>query len=189
MYRRSIREQIFKLLFRVEFNPEEAMPQQENYFFEAGDVTYSAEDREEISAKYENIVSRLPEIDAQLEKASQGWELSRLGKVELTLLRLGVYEIEYDDRIPEGVAINEAVELAGKFGQESAPAFVNAVLGKFTEEGRKKAEKAEKDKTTEIARKVEKASRAGKIVKVVKSDKTGGNRPRHEGAKVIIVKH
>ena len=54
-----------------------------------------------------------------------------MGKVDLTLIRLAVYEIKYDDEIPTGVAINEAVELAKKFGQDNSPAFVNGVLAKF----------------------------------------------------------
>ena len=54
-----------------------------------------------------------------------------MGKVELTLLRLGVYEIMYDEDVPDSVAINEAVELAKKYGQDNSGAFVNAVLAKF----------------------------------------------------------
>ena len=54
-----------------------------------------------------------------------------MGKVDLTILRLGIYEILYDEEIPTGVAINEAVELAKKFGQDTSPAFVNGVLAKF----------------------------------------------------------
>ena len=54
-----------------------------------------------------------------------------MGKVDLTILRLAVYEIVYDEEIPTSVAINEAVELAKKFGQDSSPAFINGVLAKF----------------------------------------------------------
>ena len=54
-----------------------------------------------------------------------------MGKVELTVLRLAVYEMRYDDDIPEKVAINEAIELSKKFGGDEAPAFVNGVLAKL----------------------------------------------------------
>ena len=54
-----------------------------------------------------------------------------MGKVDLTLIRLAVYEMKYDDDIPTGVAINEAVELAKKFGQDNSPFFINGVLAKF----------------------------------------------------------
>lgn len=139
MYRRTVREQIFKLLFRAEFNNAEEMPEQEKLFFQSGDQTYTDEDREEISGKFEKIYARIPDIDKRLAAVSTNWDISRIGKVELTILRLAVYEIEEDDTVPEKVAINEAVELARKFGQENGPRFVNAVLASFTEEGRQKA--------------------------------------------------
>lgn len=66
-----------------------------------------------------------------LEKEAEGWKISRMGKVDLTILRLAVYEIKYDEDIPTSVAINEAVELAKKFGQEESSKFVNGVLAKF----------------------------------------------------------
>ena len=77
-------------------------------------------------------MEKLPEIDAMLEKVSRGWKLSRMGKVELTILRLAVYEMRFDEDIPEKVAINEAVELSKKFGGDDSPAFINGVLAKLT---------------------------------------------------------
>jgi len=82
--------------------------------------------------KYEKIMEKLPEIDAMLEKVARGWKLSRMGKVELTILRLAVYEMRFDEDIPEKVAINEAVELSKKFGGDDSPAFINGVLAKLT---------------------------------------------------------
>lgn len=131
MGRRELREQIFKLLFRVEFNEPEDMPEQEKLFFEEEENAASGKDEEYILRKYGNIAAKLEEIDAMINKEAKGWETSRMGKVDLTLIRLAVYEIKYDDEIPTGVAINEAVELAKKFGQDSSPAFVNGVLAKF----------------------------------------------------------
>lgn len=144
MIRKTLREQVFKLLFRVEFHENSEMESQKEYFFSGNDLTYLEEDKAEISEKLDNILTVLPEIDEMIEKASEGWELSRIGKVEKTVLRLGLYEHKYDDSIPEGVAINEAVELAKKFGPDNAAAFVNAVLSKFTEAGAKKAAQADK---------------------------------------------
>ena len=129
MNRRSFREQVFKILFRAEFNSPEDMPQQAEMYFESGDVSPSPSDRQAITDKCLKIVDKLPEIDALLTENLKGWKLSRVGKVELAVLRLAVYEICWDDTIPTGVAINEAVELAGKYGQEDAGAFVNGVLG------------------------------------------------------------
>ncbi len=131
MGRRELREQIFKLLFRVEFNNKEDMPEQEELFFQGEENTADEKDEQYILAKYEDIASKLETIDDRINQAAKGWDTTRMGKVDLTLIRLAVYEIQYDDEIPTGVAINEAVELAKKYGQENSPAFVNGVLAKF----------------------------------------------------------
>lgn len=130
MSRRELREQIFKLLFRVEFNAMEDMPEQEQLFFEDEDAAKD-EDAVYISDKYHKISEKLSEIDSQLNEKAEGWDTGRMGKVDLTILRLAVYEICYDEDVPTGVAINEAVELAKKFGQDASFGFVNGVLAKF----------------------------------------------------------
>lgn len=136
MGRRELREQIFLLLFRVEFNNPEEMPAQLKMFFETGSYdedmhSFSEKDREYITEKYNHIMESLPDIDKQLSEKAENWDITRMGKVEITVLRLAVYEIEKDDSVPVSVAINEAVELAKKFGQDGSGAFVNAVLAKF----------------------------------------------------------
>ena len=131
MSRRQLREQIFKLLFRVEFNSKEELEQQEAFFFADEENHADEEENAEIGEKFGKIVERLDEIDAELNQKAKGWSTDRMGKVDLTILRLAVYEIQHDDEVPTGVAINEAVELAKKFGQDSSPAFINGVLAKF----------------------------------------------------------
>lgn len=133
MGRREQREQIFKLLFRVEFNKKEEMPEQLQLFFEEADKPVSEEDRLYISDKYEKIMDKLSQIDELLNEKAQKWSTDRMGKVELTILRLAVYEIRYDEDIPTSVAINEAVELAKKFGQKESGSFVNGILAGFAE--------------------------------------------------------
>ena len=130
MSRRQLREQIFKLLFRVEFNAPEDMPEQKELFFEETESA-SEQDQKYIDEKYGKIMEVLPSIDAQINEKASGWTTERMGKVELTILRLAVFEILYDETVPASVAINEAVELAKKFGQDESPAFVNGVLAKF----------------------------------------------------------
>lgn len=132
MKRSSMREQVFKILFRLEFNSVDELPQQEDLFFSSGDFTATDKDRAYITDKVNRIVAKLPDIDRELSAKMKGWTLERVGRVELAILRLGVYEIRYDDDIPEGVAISEAVELAKKFGSDNSGAFVNGVLAKFT---------------------------------------------------------
>ena len=131
MSRRELREQIFKLIFRVEFNDREEMSEQERYFFEDDDLTADEKDAAYISQKSGCIIEKLDEIDAMINKQAKGWTTQRMGKVDLTILRLAVYEIVFDEDVPTGVAINEAVELAKRFGQEESSGFVNGVLAKF----------------------------------------------------------
>ncbi|MBE5837624.1 MULTISPECIES: transcription antitermination factor NusB [Butyrivibrio] len=133
MNRSLLREQIFMLLFRVEFNSIEEMAEQEELFTTVSDEEFSKKDADQIREKYEKIAEKLPEIDEAINSATSGWDTKRMAKVDLTIIRLAVYEIKYDDSVPTGVAINEAVELAKKFGQDGSPAFVNGVLAKFAQ--------------------------------------------------------
>lgn len=133
MKRRELRERIFQLLFRVEFNGQEEMPEQVSMFVDdmKEETEVNPEDEAYISGKYAKIVEQLPQIDSLLDQASKGWKTSRMSKVDLTILRLAVYEMKYDEDIPEKVAINEAVELSKKFGGDDSPAFINGVLAKL----------------------------------------------------------
>ena len=131
MSRRELREQIFKFIFRVEFNDRDEMPEQERFFFEDDELVADEKDAAYISKKGNRIIEKLDEIDAMINKQAKGWTTQRMGKVDLTILRLAVYEIAFDEDVPAGVAINEAVELAKRFGQEESSGFVNGVLAKF----------------------------------------------------------
>ena len=133
MNRRSLREQVFKLLFRVEFNLKEEMEEQCRLFLEHEDIEIEETDAEYIVGKYTAIHEKLEEIDSMVNEKAKGWSTDRMGKVDLTIIRLAVYEMKFDDTIPEGVAINEAVELAKKFGQDEPAGFINGVLAKFVE--------------------------------------------------------
>ena len=133
MNRRSLREQVFKLLFRVEFILKEEMEEQCRLFLEHEDVEISEKDAEHIIGKFTEIHDRLEEIDKMIDEKAKGWSTDRMGKVELTIIRLAVYEMKFDEAIPEGVAINEAVELAKNYGQDESSGFVNGVLAKFVE--------------------------------------------------------
>lgn len=134
MSRRELREQIFKLLFRIEFNSEEEMETQCELFFDDVDTHFDETDTEYIQNKFNLIYEKIEEIDKLIDEKAKGWNSERMGKVELTIIRLGVYEVLFDDDVPASVAINEAVELAKKFGQDKSNGFVNAVLAKFVAE-------------------------------------------------------
>lgn len=131
MSRRELREQIFKLLFRIEFNTREEMPEQAEMFFDEEENQADTEDTAYITDKFDKIMDKLTSIDEMINEEAKGWDTTRMGKVDLTLIRLAIYEIKFDDEVPTGVAINEAVELAKKFGQDSSASFVNGVLAKF----------------------------------------------------------
>ena len=131
MKRRELREHIFEILFRVEFMNEEDMKEQMELFFE--DLAEARpEDVDYIKNKYMAVREKMPMTDIMIDEKSTGWKTSRMGKVELTILRLAVYEMLFDEDVPVTVAINEAVEIAKKFGGDDTPAFVNGVLAKVT---------------------------------------------------------
>ena len=131
MGRHEQREQLFKLLFRVEFNAQDDMPEQVKLFFQDDEIQYTEKTMDAIQSKFEEIQKRLPEIDGMLNEKAEGWNVERMGKVELTVLRIAVYEILFDEDIPDTVAINEAIEIAKKYGQSASGSSVNAVLAKF----------------------------------------------------------
>lgn len=146
MTRRELREHCFKLLFDVGFYPEEEIPEQIDRYFQEpaetdddpdgnGEVLHdpSADvfDGGYIRTKVQQIADRIPELDEKIGAVAEGWSLSRIGREELTILRLALYEILYDEEVPQKVAINEAVELSKKFSGKDASSFVNGILAKL----------------------------------------------------------
>ena len=146
MTRSELREHCFKLLFCTDFYPaEETEEQIEQYFTEPqeeedipegiGEVIHRPAldvfDGGYVKTKVERIAEMIPELDAQINEIARGWNTRRMGKVELTILRLALFEMKYDEDVPEKVAINEAVELAKKFGGDESPSFVNGILAKL----------------------------------------------------------
>lgn len=130
MTRREIREQVFLMLFRVEFHNAEELKEQIGLYMEQLEAC-SEKDSTYIVNKFKDIVKRLDEIDAAIGEASKGWKVSRMAKVDLALIRLAVYEMKYEEDIPVKVAINEAIELAKQYGSDGSPAFINGVLAKL----------------------------------------------------------
>ena len=130
MGRSELREHIFRILFRIEFQPKEEMEEQLTLYLEELESAKDAE-KEYIRRKYSAIAEKVETIDEKINASATRWQTSRMGKVDLTILRLAVYEIEWDEEVPQGVAINEAVELAKRYGGEESPSFINGVLGKI----------------------------------------------------------
>ena len=130
MNRREIREQVFKMLFQTEFYEEAEMDEQIGISMEELAETNEGT-RAYIEQKLREIYKRREEIDALINEKATGWKTNRMAKVDLALIRLAVYEIRYEEDIPTGVAINEAVELAKIYSSDGAPSFVNGVLAKL----------------------------------------------------------
>lgn len=130
MTRRELRENVFKMLFRVEFHEEGEMPEQLNLVDDEFENVKEA-DSIYMNQKCSDIIAKLPEIDEAINASTTGWKTSRMGKVDLSIIRLAVYEIKYEEDVPAKVAINEAVELAKMYGADNSASFVNGVLAKF----------------------------------------------------------
>ena len=129
MSRRSARKNAFFLLFQMDFSEAAEFEQVKEIFFAEKEEPVEEADKAFILSEVEGVHEHMEEIDAMIEQSAKGWDLSRMNKVDLAILRLAVYEMKYGET-PIGVAINEAVELAKKFSSDEAPAFINGVLGK-----------------------------------------------------------
>ena len=141
MNRAALRETVFKVLFRYEFHDVESFKNQINLFF--SEYPENSDEDEEwpelneesvlsITDKVTDILSKLDEIDAKIEANCIGWKFDRIGKAELSILRVAVYEIMYDEETDTPVSISEAVKMSKKYCDEKTHAFVNGLLAKFT---------------------------------------------------------
>ena len=125
MTRREAREQAFMVLFEKIFDDESTISEiveiaKENDLIKINNFA---------EALLKAVEDNSDEVDSVIEANLQDWTLSRLPKVSLAVLRLAVAEIKYVDEVPNGVAVNEAVELAKKYGTSVDAAFINGVLG------------------------------------------------------------
>ena len=139
MNRHEVRKEVFKAVFMNEFYATEEMENVIDTFLkgrnnaEEEDLAKNnktPEDEEYIKTKSEAIIAKIPEIDELINRSVDGWKTTRMAKVDLTLIRLALYEIKFES-IPVGVAINEAVSLADEFGTDSSAGFVNGALAKL----------------------------------------------------------
>ena len=123
--RRAAREAVLALLFETEYHKGE---DPEVIFLRAAEARDINPDDKYIRGEYMGIMENLETIDVLLGRHAKGWRTDRLSRVSRAVLRLGAYEIVYAEKIPAPIAINEAVELAKKFDDPKARAFINGVL-------------------------------------------------------------
>ena len=135
MTRRELRENTFVMLFHKEFHDIEEMKEQFELYFEKK-APMSEKDEEYVSNRVYDVLSKLNEIDSDIEEASESWTVSRMSKIDLSIMRLAYYEMRFDETVPLQVAINEAVEIAKLYGGDNSPSFINGVLGKLAKNGK-----------------------------------------------------
>ncbi|MCR5323290.1 MAG: transcription antitermination factor NusB [Lachnospiraceae bacterium] len=133
MTRRQLREHLLKLLYLREFHDLEEFDEQFGLYFENfTDYEEGSEEIVEIRERFDKMIPYLAEIDKIIENAACGWKFNRIGKIELMLLRIALFEIKYDESVPDKAAINEAVELSKQYGSDDKSyGFVNGVLGQY----------------------------------------------------------
>ncbi|HOV26552.1 MAG TPA: transcription antitermination factor NusB [Pseudobacteroides sp.] len=129
MGRRAARETAMKLLYQLEIQKDDR-EQQVQYVLEEEKLTEN--DKTYINEVIDGVYSKLEEIDRLIENHAKGWKINRISKVDLSILRLSIYEVCFREDIPFNVSINEAVELAKKYSTDDAGSFVNGILGKVS---------------------------------------------------------
>lgn len=140
MTRRVFREHCLRMMFCVSFYEDEErieqieryleleeQPEEESFLVETIDLS----ERIKLKERMENIIDNLAFIDEKLSEVTTGWSLNRIGRVELSILRIAYYEMKFDSNIVASIAINEAVELSKKYGGDESHSFVNGVLAKL----------------------------------------------------------
>jgi len=127
MSRSDARELIMKLLFQMEVQKDYGNDLKTRFFNE-----YMKDRKQEkyLESMYSHISLNLAEVDEQIEACSENWRIGRILRIDLAVMRTAVIEIMFMDDIPESVSINEAVNMAKKYGTEDSGRFVNGVLGK-----------------------------------------------------------
>lgn len=127
MNRSKIREQAFKLIYSMEIQQQEDAKEQIELYLENNKIV-NEEAKEYIEDAILGIKTHQKDIDKKIEKhLKSDWKIERISKMDLAILRLAIYEIKYK-KLPFKVAINEAVELAKKYGEDSSKNFVNGIL-------------------------------------------------------------
>lgn len=160
--RRQSRETAVQALFMCDFmncwSPDDVTNCFEHFQIDNGVREYS-----ELLAL--GVLDRREEVDAKITSASEHWSISRMGRVDRSILRLATFELVFCRDIPVNVAINEAIEVAKRFGSDDSPTFINGVLDRVAhsargriqrfpvEERKVVAQSAEEDEETELSQK------------------------------------
>lgn len=126
--RKLAREMAVCFLFQVEFQRENIKEQVEDFIDSYGESNY---DKDYFLEIINGVLNSLKEIDELIDTNANDWSIDRIAKMDLPILRVAIYEIKHREDIPVGVSINEAVELAKKYGSNDSPKFINGLLGQI----------------------------------------------------------
>ncbi|MBQ3414910.1 MAG: transcription antitermination factor NusB [Clostridia bacterium] len=133
MERSAIRESTFKLIYSLEIQKEVELKEQIELYIESNKIE-DKNAKEYIEDAVLGIEKNKNEIISMIEKNLKAdWKIQRISKIDLAILKLAIYEIKYKE-IPYKVAINEAVEIAKKYGEETSKNFVNGILASIVKE-------------------------------------------------------
>ena len=124
--RKVAREMAVRFLFQIEFQKNNIKEQVENFI---DSVEIEDYDKDYFLEIINGVINSLKEIDEIIESKAKGWTIERMAKMDLPILRVAIYEMKHREDIPVGVSINEAVELAKKFGTDDSSRFINGLLG------------------------------------------------------------
>ena len=127
MRRTEARELFMQLLFQMEVQNDYSQIIKEKFVLEH---MKESNQMEYFNLLFEAAVNNLPTIDEKLEACSDNWKISRMAKVDLAILRLSAAEILYLEDVPDSASINEAIDMAKKFGGDDSGKFINGILGK-----------------------------------------------------------
>lgn len=127
MNRTAIREQAFKLIYSLEIQKQDNLQEAIDLFLESNEIGDKSA-KEYINDAILGIEKNKEKIVEQIEKnLKKDWKIDRISKIDLAILKLAIYEIQYKE-LPFKVVINEAVELAKKYGEDSSKNFINGIL-------------------------------------------------------------
>lgn len=130
--RKTSREHMMKVIYQIEARNDFKGCDREIYFEDNGKKL----ERAYCDKVYDSFLNNLGRIDNNIKKYSTEWDISRIAKIDLSILRLAITEILFFPDIDVAITINEAVNLAKLYGAENSPSFVNAVLGSIAKDGR-----------------------------------------------------
>lgn len=139
MGRREAREATVRLLYGLEYHKDDVPYQLETYLAGDADIlpVLRKADEEYVTAISQGVMEHLTEIDEKIGQYSKEWSFNRIPGIDVAILRLCIYEMFYRKDIPVNVSINEAVDLAKRYGHDESGTFINGILGNIYRDAQK----------------------------------------------------